>query len=59
MFKKYIIVWKLKEYTCNKKKRIYLQAIRQIYFVYCFFRLITKNHITNIKEFNIKYTFNR
>lgn len=20
MFKKYIIVWKLKEYTCNKKK---------------------------------------
>lgn len=58
MFKKYIIVCKLKEYNCNKKKnRIYLQAIRQIYFVYCFCSLITKNHITNIKEFNIQIHF--
>lgn len=23
MFKKYIIVWKLKEYTCNKKKDLF------------------------------------
>lgn len=31
MFKKYIIVWKLKEYTCNKKKKGFICRLSDKY----------------------------